>query len=238
MVNLASPHLVGDALRARVRRHRRHRRLPDLQGQRAHLLPGNGRRLGHDARRQPELTRTPPGASVLYSTYGLRVPATCVLYVTRGAGQLGPGEALLLRIPASGVPYVARTLTLTLTRTLLWHPRRQRPDVVAHVDRLPQAEEEAPGLLREELLATERKWRSGVAQRRAYELVSRRWVCIACYKMGCPFLFFRPPAHENQHRSAPIYRSARYVSALATASLIANSTYVSHPRRASSSVPC
>ena len=106
MVNLASPHLVGDALRARVRRHRRHRRLPDLQGQRAHLLPGNGRRLGHDARRQPELTRTPPGASVLYSTYGLRVPATCVLYVTRGAGQLGPGEALLLRIPASGVPYV------------------------------------------------------------------------------------------------------------------------------------
>mmetsp|Transcript_30711 Transcript_30711/g.72512 ORF Transcript_30711/g.72512 Transcript_30711/m.72512 type:complete len:231 (+) Transcript_30711:321-1013(+) len=88
---LPLPHLAGDALRARVRRHRRHRRLPDLQGQRAHLLPGNGRRLGHDA-------------------------------------------------------------------------RRQRADVVAHVDRLPQAEEEAPGLLREELLATERKW-SGTASR-------------------------------------------------------------------------
>ena len=70
-----------------------------------------------------------------YCTYGLRIPASCVLYVPEAQGSLPCGLThctYVVRVPASGVPYVPRTvwctpggaqaahlwLTLTLTLTL------------------------------------------------------------------------------------------------------------------------
>ena len=69
--------------------------------------------------------------------YGLRVSASCVLYVPEAQGSLPRGAqygTYAVRVPASGVPYVPRTvwcttgspccgtltlsLSLTLTRTL------------------------------------------------------------------------------------------------------------------------
>ena len=45
-----------------------------------------------------------------YCTYGLRVPASCVLYVPEAQGSLPLYCTSAVRVPASGVPYVPRTV--------------------------------------------------------------------------------------------------------------------------------
>ena len=60
------------------------------------------------------MTRAPRG--LLYCTYGLRVPASCVLYVPEAQGSLARGMhhcTYAVRVPASGVPYVPRTVWCT-----------------------------------------------------------------------------------------------------------------------------
>ena len=48
-----------------------------------------------------------------YCTYRLRVPTSCVLYVPGGTGQLVRHGAYAVHVPASGLPYVPRTVWCT-----------------------------------------------------------------------------------------------------------------------------
>ena len=51
-----------------------------------------------------------------YGTYGLRAPASCVLYVPEAQGSLPQGpthSTYAVRVPASGVPYAPRTAWCT-----------------------------------------------------------------------------------------------------------------------------
>ena len=59
--------------------------------------------------------RTRTARSLPSMLYGLRVPFSCVLYVPEAQGRLPPGRLTILyarrtRVPASGVPYVPRTV--------------------------------------------------------------------------------------------------------------------------------
>ena len=48
-----------------------------------------------------------------YGTYGLRAPASCVLYVLEAQGSVPRGGARTVRVPASGVLYAPRTAWCT-----------------------------------------------------------------------------------------------------------------------------
>ena len=65
-----------------------------------------------------------------YCTYGLRVPASCVLYVPEAQGSLPPGASTAVRTPYTYQPRACRTYRVP------WHHRQLQEELLEDLGQL------------------------------------------------------------------------------------------------------